>query len=154
MQKTFTLAAYTDSVFLLEYSMWTGKTNLYQDDMMLEQVKPRNFIFRDRNDVPQTISIRTKTYDPVPFLLVNDKEINLFPALTWYQYALGAVPILLLFLGGAIGGAIGVGAVFVNYNIFRGDDSTTMKYAKVLAVILLSYVLVFLIAVLLRSLIN
>lgn len=54
--------------------------------------------------------------------------------LEWYEQAAAGLPLILLFVGGAIGGACGGLGYGINATIFRTDLPTPAKYALSLLV--------------------
>ena len=66
--------------------------------------------------------------DPVPQVLWAGKKITLAEPLKWYQWIWSAVPIVLVFLGGAIGGAIGFVGTTLNVQILRSDMNGLLRY--------------------------
>jgi len=67
--------------------------------------------------------------DPVPTLMVGERAIALAEPLAWYQWVWAGFPLILIFLGGAIGGGIGCGAATINTNIMRSERQEALKYA-------------------------
>lgn len=54
---------------------------------------------------------------------------NFFPqGLKWYEHVACGWPLVLVFVGGAIGGACGGAAYMINGNIFKADHPTPLKY--------------------------
>jgi hypothetical protein len=66
--------------------------------------------------------------DPIPTLSINDQLVGLAEPLQWYEYGWSGLPMLLVFVGGALGGLVGGYATVVNGRIFRSDRSVTAKY--------------------------
>ena len=96
-----------------------------------EQVTKQNGSFQLQSNAGSIIAVKFKPrfLDPVPNLLVGGQIIQLTPPLAWYQYAWMALPIVLLFLGGAIGGLCGGLAAGISSRIFRSERSEPVKYA-------------------------
>jgi hypothetical protein len=67
-------------------------------------------------------------FEPIPQLVVNGKTIQVVEPLKWYQWVWIAWPILLLFLGGALGGLAGGLATVINMRVFRTDMEGLLKY--------------------------
>ena len=84
--------------------------------------------------------------DFAPTLEINGSKMVLGEQLAWYDFLLGAIPVLLLFVGVAIGGGVGAGAMLLNFNILRQHGSRLLKYLKVLGVIAISGLLYLLFA--------
>lgn len=77
--------------------------------------------------------------DPVPVLMVDNQPFRLAEPLLWYQWAWAGLPLILLFLGGAIGGGLGAGAMMLNAQILRSNRSVLLKYALSGAVSLVAF---------------
>ncbi len=92
--------------------------------------------------------------DSISVLEINGEKIHILEKLEWYQYVIGGLPILLLFVGGAIGGGIGAVGSITNFSIFRQEGSSISKYLKVIGVIVGSYLLYLLVAGLLGQIFN
>jgi hypothetical protein len=88
-----------------------------------------------------TIEMRGSLIDPLPKLTVDGETYLLAPALRWYEWMWLAMPILLVFAGGAIGGGIGGVAFYGNLLIFRSSKNTFAKYGAT-ALVSLAAVLV------------
>jgi hypothetical protein len=67
--------------------------------------------------------------DPVPVLLVDGQTIRLADPMPWYEMAWALFPLVLVFLGGAIGGLLGGGAATVNAQIMRSSHNIVVRYA-------------------------
>jgi hypothetical protein len=148
MKHQFHLPTFPGSEFELETSIWTGKSKLHKDGLVVEQSKETGKPFL----VPAADGGIVKAYpkpslpDLAPTLEINGVKNRVVEPLQWHQYLVGALPILLLFLGGAIGGGIGAVGTITNYNLFRQEGSMVSKYGKVIGVVCLCYLLAALIA--------
>jgi hypothetical protein len=96
-----------------------------------QQLTRQKGIFSVRSNIGDTIAMRLKGrfLDPIPNLIVGGETIQIMPPLAWYQYIWMSIPMILLFLGGAIGGLCGGLAAGFSSRIFRSDRSQGMKYA-------------------------
>jgi hypothetical protein len=96
-----------------------------------QQLARQKGIFSVRSNIGDTIAMRLKGrfLDPIPNLIVGGETIQIMPPLAWYQYIWMSIPMILLFLGGAIGGLCGGLAAGFSSRIFRSDRSQGMKYA-------------------------
>jgi len=86
--------------------------------------------------------------DPVPAIQIGDQQVRVVRAFQWYEIAWLGLPILLVFVGGAIGAGGGFAAAIVNASIMRSDRPAVLRYLSVLAVV----AWIVLAAVLLRAL--
>lgn len=96
-----------------------------------QEVAKEKGVFSLRSNAGSTMAVKFKGrfLDPVPNLVVGGQTIQLAPPLAWYQYAWMSIPIVLVFLGGAIGGLCGGLAAGISSRVFRSDRSQGMKYA-------------------------
>jgi len=78
--------------------------------------------------------------DPVPLLDIDGQRVEIARPLRWYEIVWLALPVLLIFAGGAIGAIVGFVAAGINASIFRSDRSTFMRYALTAGVSLLAVV--------------
>ncbi len=153
MKNNFKLPHFPDSSFELDTNALTGKSKLFQDGNVVvrstERGKP--FLLKTTDDNILKAFPKNGLPDLVPTLEINGKKYAVVQKLQWYEYTIGAFPIFLLFIGGAIGGFIGFLGVFFNYNIFRGTDKLVLKYIKVFGITFLSYLIFYIISYFLIS---
>lgn len=76
--------------------------------------------------------------------MIGEEVIELAPPLKWYQYLWIGLPLILVFVGGGLGGVIGVIAASSNGWVFRSNRSTAAKYI-LSALISIAAVIVYLI---------
>jgi len=118
----------------------TIKTSIWSKPQVLvngQKVKPlkekgRPYPIVMNDGITKKIQLKFSFIDPVPKVIYDEKEILLDRKLKWYEYALGGIPALLIFAGGAIGAAIGVIASFFNMKIIRSEMSMIIKSILVL----------------------
>lgn len=125
----------------IETSIWTGRPTLWIDGVSFEQSSEQGKPFIVPEESGQELKIYTKLSfgELIPKLLINGIVYNIVEKLHWYQYALAFLPMLLVFVGGALGAAIGLNAAFLNLRIFRSGGPTRLMYLKVAGISLLSY---------------
>jgi hypothetical protein len=85
--------------------------------------------------------------DPIPKLKIGDDTLILAKPLQWYEYVWIGIPMLLVFVGGAVGGFIGAGSTVINGRIFRSDRSSSAKYGLAAVITVAATVTFFAIAV-------
>ena len=90
--------------------------------------------------------------DHVPHVIVDGQKINLVEPLHWYQWVWAALPILLVFLGGVIGGAVGAVALAINVRLFRSEMKPLPQYLVTGAVSGASVIIYIIVAILIQSL--
>ncbi|MEO6303023.1 MAG: hypothetical protein ABIP51_07605 [Bacteroidia bacterium] len=156
MKQHFQLPDFPNSNFEIETSIWTGKSKLLKDNVLIEQSSERGKPFLIPNKNGELIKAFPKPSLPdfAPTLEINGTKHQIVEKLKWFQYVLGGLPIILLFVGGAIGGAIGALGVMLSYNAFRQEGTETSKYLKVIGFVLGSFVLYFVIATFAVTLLN
>lgn len=138
----FELSGFPYSEFEIETSVWTGKSTLYMDNVevkkSLTKGKPFELL---KPDGTLVFAYPKKSFpDFIPKLEINGELNNVVEPLEWYEYVVGGLPIILMFIGGLIGGVIGVLACLANFNIFREEKSSVIKYLKVFAITIVSFI--------------
>lgn len=90
--------------------------------------KRDQFVINDNNGFKVVVQLQQSFFDPVPKLVVDGQSIKLAKPLNTLQWIWSAIPIVLVFVGGAIGGAIGAGAFWINLRVFRSEMGALEKY--------------------------
>ena len=114
----------------VEVSFWTGPKLLVngkpapkgkiRSEMILQYPDGRKTVAEWK---PQFLGL------DVPQLVVEGNVISLVEPLKWYHWVWGGLPIVLVFVGGALGGIAGFTAFAVNSRIFRADLGGFEKFA-------------------------
>ena len=156
MKHVFELPDFPQSSFVIESSFWTGKSIIYQDGVQVEQSKEKGKPFLLKSSDGQILKAyaQNKLPEMVPELEINGIKYEIIEKLEWYQYAIGGLPILLVFVGGAIGALIGIFASINNFKIFRSEGTTLSKYVKVTGIVVLAYLAYLVLAGIISSLVN
>jgi len=81
-----------------------------------------------RNDGKETIVKFQSAFLDVPKLQVDGQTVQVVEPLKWYEWAWNAIPLLIVFLGGAIPFLIGFAAFSINATLFRSQKTTLAKY--------------------------
>lgn len=84
---------------------------------------------RDDADKTRVVELKGRFIDPLPSLSIDGEAIELGRPLAWYEYAWLGLPMVLVTVGGALGGALGFGAAYSSARVFRSDRSGFAKYA-------------------------
>ncbi|WP_263523493.1 hypothetical protein [Flavobacterium sp. SH_e] len=124
----FTLPDFPNNNFEFESNIFSGKSTLRQNGVLVEQSKEKGkpFLIKRTND--EIVKAFPKANIPdisSQALNIDGKKYPMANKLKWYEYIVGALPIGLLFSGGAIGGAIGGTATVINYTFFREETPNT-----------------------------
>ncbi len=89
--------------------------------------------------------------DYLPKAEIDGQAFQLARPLTAVEYVVGGLPLVLMFVGGALGGLSGaVGTVF-NYRLMRTDADTVVKGAGVFGITVASLVMYVMLAVLAQA---
>jgi hypothetical protein len=97
--------------------------------------KAREILLR-RNDGTSVVArLKPSVFGlDVPQLVVEGKTIRAVDPLKWYVWVWIALPILLLFVGGALGGIVGALGLTTNARIVRSKMNGLAKFALTAAV--------------------
>ncbi|HEX9533592.1 MAG TPA: hypothetical protein VGA58_12580 [bacterium] len=97
--------------------------------------KAREILLR-RNDSTSVVArLKPSVFGlDVPQLVVDGKTIRAVDPLKWYVWVWIALPILLLFVGGALGGIVGALGLTTNARIVRSKMNGLAKFALTAAV--------------------
>ncbi|WP_338813336.1 hypothetical protein V9L05_18400 [Bernardetia sp. Wsw4-3y2] len=154
MKYKFQLPNFPNSIFEIEKSIWTGKSKLHKDNVLVERSKEKGKPFLIPTDSGQVVKAYPRSAsDFTPTLEIDGVKHHVASKLEWFQYVLGGLPMLLVIVGGALGALIGMLGVYISYDIFR-QNSSTLSYLKVVGVIVASYFVYFVVAILITMLIQ
>lgn len=118
-------------------SFWTG-TKLLVNGEKAGKGPKRGQLLLKRNDGKEAIAtLKQKMLGmDVPQVEIEGKIIELVKPLTWQQWLFAGSPIVILFLGGAIGVGIAMVGTYLNVRIFRSELSDVLKYVLSIVVTL------------------
>ena len=129
MRYQVNLVGLSDRKVEVESSVF-GRARLLVDGQPAPKGSKRSqFLVRGTDGRDSIVELKTVVPDPVPQVLWAGQTIRLEEPLRWYQWLWVGVPLLLLFLGGAIGGLVGGVAVTLNVRILRSNMSGILRYA-------------------------
>lgn len=83
----------------------------------------------DRHGKPREFELRASLLDAYPQVVLDGKKQQLGDPIPWYVHLWFAAPIALMFVGGALGGALGATASFFSYKVYRSELSDWARYA-------------------------
>lgn len=102
--------------------------------------KRGQYLLRRSSDGREVVaSFKSVFPDPIPLLIVDGQTMRLAEPLAWYQWLFAAFPLLLLFIGGALGGFLGALGTMINASLFRSSLPTAARYALSALVGLVSF---------------
>ena len=106
-----------------------GRPRIYFDGLPVRDGPKKGQFILQRNDgLKVTAEVRPKLFDIVPAVIVEGEQLNVAESLRFYQVIWAALPMMLLFIGGLVGGAIGGVAFWFNLKVFRSDIHPAEKY--------------------------
>ena len=108
---------------------WSGSKLLVNGEPAAQGAK-RGEMLLQRNDGSQVVAAwrqQMMGFD-VPQLVVDGRPVKLVEPLQWYQWLWGGWPVVLVFVGGALGAIAGVLAFTVNARLFRTELNPVLKY--------------------------
>ena len=125
----------------LEKSFWLGQIRLWCQgrEIPRSKEKGRPFMISTPTGGQSRIHVKGGGLDYLPRVEVDGHQVPLGRPLSTLEYLLGGLPLVLMFLGGAIGGASGAVGAMYNYRVLRADTSITMKALGVAGVSVLSF---------------
>jgi hypothetical protein len=86
------------------------------------------FALHDNQGLARELKLKASFLDPVPKVVLDGTTITLVSPLKWYEYAWMALPVVLVFTGGALGALFGMTAAYSSARIFRSDRGLVAKY--------------------------
>jgi hypothetical protein len=122
-------------------NFWSGPKLLVNGEPAQKGNK-RGEMLLQRNDGKQVAAIWKPQFLglDVPKLSVDGKTISFVEPLKWYQWAWGGWPVILVFVGGALGAIAGMIGFLLNAKIFRTGLSNMLKYVATGAISILAVV--------------
>jgi hypothetical protein len=143
----FTIDDFPNTTFELGSSVWNGRSYLYMDGKLLKQSTEKGlpFLIPTKNGITKGYP-KSSFPDFAPSIVINDQKHLVASKLEWYQFTLATLPVLLVFLGGAMGGVLGIAATIFNFQAFRSESNRNTQYAKVIVTNIAAYLIFLVIA--------
>lgn len=91
--------------------------------------KRGRFDVRDNQGQTRVIQLKSNGIDPIPKIILGEETILLVRPLAWYEYLWMGLPIALVFVGGALGAALGAAALYASARVFRSERTPGARYA-------------------------
>lgn len=108
---------------------WTGPRLLVNGEPAPRGSRRGEMLLRRNDGTPVTARWKPQVLGlDVPQLVVEGKTVRLVEPLRWYQLLWGGWPILLIFLGGALGALAGFIGFLINTRLFRAPLNGFLKY--------------------------
>ena len=129
MRIPFDLEGFEGHELVVKAASWFSGPKLEMDGKLAPKGAKRNLYLLQRNDgIKQIVQLKQVLIDPVPQFIVGGEVIHLVEPLSVFQWVWSAFPIILIFIGGAIGGGIGGAAFWINARIFRSEMSAIEQF--------------------------
>lgn len=93
--------------------------------------KRSQYLISGEDGIQKQLQLKQVFIDPVPQVIIEGEVIQLVEPLSIVQWIWGAIPLLLIFFGGALGGGIGGAAFWINTRIFRSEMSNAEQFILV-----------------------
>jgi hypothetical protein len=156
MQWHFALPGSSTPSCRLEKSFWLGQLKLWCQGREVPRSKEKGkpFLIRGSDGSQARVHVKGNGWDYVPRLEVDGLRVLLDRPLSTLEYVVGGIPLLLMFLGGAIGGATGAIGTVYNYRVLRATASIPMKALGLVGVTGLSFLTYLVVAALFQVLIR
>ena len=106
---------------------------LLVDGEPVAKKRGRHSVVDDEN-AEREVRLRTSAFDPLPRVEIEGLRIAIAPPLKPYEVALALLPVLLIVVGGALGGAIGLTAAYANFVVLRGAGGKASRYAAAIVI--------------------
>jgi hypothetical protein len=159
MEVVFRLPVESSPELKLVASPWSGRRRIFVDGVEVPGVR-RGRVRVHTVTLPDgrtaELELRNKTFDMLPrgtLLFGNPPAllaVEIGRPLAWWEYALAALPIVLL-AGGILGGIFGVLAAYTNLRLIRSDLPTALRVLATLAVFLATAFVYVILAVVLAA---
>jgi hypothetical protein len=130
--------------------MWQGPQLLVNGLPATKGQKRGDMLLRT-NDGREVIASWKSQFFDVPQLTVDGQTVKVVEPLKWYQWLWSGLPISLIFVGGMIGGLVGMLGFILNTRIFRSNQSNVVQYLLTGLVSALTVVLYIVLVVIILS---
>lgn len=156
MRHQFKLPEFPFANFEIETSIWTLSSKLIMNNSELEKSKDKGGAYLiPRGDGSLALAFTKQEYpDFVPALEIDGELNHIFDKLKWHEYLVAALPLVLFFFGGALGGMIGLLATLKNFSVFHQDGNVILKYLEVILTTIAASLIYTLLVMLIALLIN
>jgi hypothetical protein len=99
-----------------------------------------------RNDGREVTTKWTSSFDPAPSIVIDGQTIRTASPLKWHEMLVVGAPLLLVFVGGALGGLLGGVAATFNAKLIRSAQPAVVRYVGGIALACIAAILYLLIA--------
>jgi hypothetical protein len=130
MQYPVNLAGFEGRNLVVETSAWSTPKLLIDGHLAPSGPKRNQYAIKPNNSPHEVlVELKTKFPDPIPVVMANGNEHRIAEPLGPFATIWAMIPLVLIFVGGAIGGLLGGLAAAVNLQAMRSDLPITARYA-------------------------
>ena len=135
--------------------LFSGAKLLLNGQPVPKGAKRGEFIVKRDDGTEVTAKFKPIFLDPVPQIIINDSQtVKVVEPLQWYQWSWAGLPLALIFVGGLLGGLIGLISTTLSIRIFRSEMSSVLQYLAVGGISVLAVAVYLVIAILFTGLTN
>jgi hypothetical protein len=129
MEHTLTLPEFGDQVLVVtDAGLFSAPRLLVNGQPATPGAKRGEFHVTRPDGTTATVTLRSGFPDPAPVLQVDGRRIPLVEPLSPLQWFFAGLPLALLLVGGALGGALGAVGFTVNARAMRSDWPPPLRY--------------------------
>lgn len=127
------IPGFEDKEVLIRLSYWVGP-KLFVDGKKIKPIqkniltKNREFVLTSNFGKPVNIKLKHRLLDIVPKVYIDGFEFEIGRQLNVWEYIWICLPLILVFIGGALGGIIGTIAIYSNSILIRKPNRIFLKY--------------------------
>lgn len=153
---SFQLPDYPDTIIEVSKSFWTGKPSVWVNGQPAkkEGELSRAFLIPLPEGITKKLEVDRGGFDYIPRVYIDGQRIEIGRKLEWYEQILGGIPLLMVFVGGALGALCGVIGFTANYKILRSDKSAIYKGFAIAGITALSVIAYYGLVVILQLIMN
>jgi hypothetical protein len=111
---------------LLEKSAWTGKSSLYINGKAMKKMVRNSFSFYDSEGKEKKVQLKGNEIFGIE-MLMDGRSITILRKLNVFEIILSLIPVVLIFFGGAIGGACAAVGIMIIATFCRKMDNIIVK---------------------------
>jgi len=138
-------------IFLSKNS-WSGKMVITIDNQTLKKVKRNQYVYIDDKGESYDVLVSGNEITGIT-LKMDGREINILRKLTVFEIIISIIPAYLIFIGGALGGALGIVGVLVISSLCRQTKNLFLKIVYAFSVTMISTTIWYILASMIFNLI-
>jgi len=126
----------------IDRSFWLGKSRVFFNGTEVVKQAGENFYrLKPGRKAEKILKILGASFDGVPRAYIDGKRLQTARKLEWYENLVACAPLVLVFIGGALGGAIAAVATVFNFNIIRMEKSYAARLLYIFTITVASLVI-------------